>query len=395
MSDTYSLKKIIILGSTGSVGSNTLNVIKRNSSFDVHAITGNNNYKLLAKQALQFNPKYAVIGNKNHYIKLKDLLKKTSIIVESGYDSILSIASIKSDVTVSAISGNAGIASTFSSIGNAAILALANKESIVSGGKMLFALAKNNGTKIIPIDSEHSAIFNILEKYNKKDIANIIITASGGPFLNYSKSDMAHITPSDALKHPTWVMGEKITIDSSTLMNKGLEIIEACYLFNMKHQDIDVIIHPQSIVHSMVNLKDGSTIAQLGNPDMRLPISSAIFWPKCMPDAIKKLNLSKIQNLSFYDPDLDRFPALSLARNVIEVGGGAPIVYNKANEIAVNAFLLKKIKFLDIFKVVEMSLNDCNLINLKIDDLNNIFEIITLSEESALKSINKIVGSVV
>ena len=186
MSDTNSLKKIIILGSTGSVGSNTLNVIKRNLSFDVHAITGNNNYKLLAKQALQFNPKYAVIGNKNHYTKLKDLLKKTSIIVESGYDSILSIASIKSDVTVSAISGNAGIASTFSSIGNAGILALANKESIVSGGKMLFALAENNGTKIIPIDSEHSAIFNILEKYNKEDIANIIITASGGPFLNYS-----------------------------------------------------------------------------------------------------------------------------------------------------------------------------------------------------------------
>lgn len=395
MTTLNELKKIIILGSTGSVGINTLSVIKKNPLFEVHAITGNDNYKLLAKQALQFNPKYVVIGNKAHYTELKDLLKNTSIIVESGYDSILSIAKIKSDVTVSAISGNAGIASTFASIGNAGILALANKESIVSGGKMLFELAKENATKIIPVDSEHSAIFNILEKFNKEDVVNIIITASGGPFLNYSNSDMKHITPFEALKHPTYVMGKKITIDSSTMMNKGLEIIEACYLFDIKHQDIDIIVHPQSIVHSMVNLKDGSTIALLGEPDMRLPISSAIMWPNYMPDAIKRLDLSKIKNLSFYNPDLNRFPSISLARNVIEVGGCAPIVYNKSNEIAVQAFLSEKIKFLDIFKVVEMSLNDCSQINNKIITLDNIFEITALSEKIALKNINKIVGSVI
>ncbi|MFQ3361739.1 MAG: 1-deoxy-D-xylulose-5-phosphate reductoisomerase [Alphaproteobacteria bacterium] len=394
MNTDNALKKIIILGSTGSVGSNTLNVIERNSLFDVLAITGNNNYRLLAKQALKFNPKYVIIGNKIHYKKLKYLLEKTSIIVESGYDSILSIAKMKSDITVCAISGNEGISSTFSCIGNTGILALANKESIVCGGQILFNLAKKHNTKIIPVDSEHSAIFNILEKFDKKDIENIIITASGGPFLNYSKKDMENITPSEALKHPTWTMGKKITIDSASMMNKGLEIIEACYLFDLKHQDIDVIIHPQSIVHSMVNLKDGSTIAQLGDPDMRLPISSAIFWPNYMPNAIKTINFSEIKNLSFSSPDLKRFPSLSLARYVIDVGCGAPIVYSKANEIAVNAFLLKKIKFLDIFKVVEMSLNDYELTSNKIVTLDNIFETVALSEKYALKCIDKIIGRV-
>ncbi len=348
-------KKIALLGSTGSIGTQTLDVISRfPGEFKVEVLTAGNNIKLLAQQAKKFLPDSVIIANKSHYLQLKEALKDIPVRVAAGNDAIEQIvAGSNIDLVVAAMVGYSGLKPTVAAIRAGKTIALANKETLVVAGEIIKKLVKESGSRIIPVDSEHSAIFQCLSGEAGNPIEKITLTASGGPFINFTAEMLQNVKPHEALKHPNWEMGNKVTIDSASLMNKGLEVIEAKWLFDLKPDQIKVIIHPQSIVHSLVHFADGSIKAQLGMPDMRVPILYALSWPDRYPSDLPKLNLSLCQSLTFSDPDFTRFRNLSLAYYALKQGGNMPCIMNAANEVAVNAFLGGKIGFMQMSDLVE------------------------------------------
>ncbi len=354
------MKKIAILGSTGSIGCNALDVVKKNPEcFQIVALAAGKNIALLREQIIEFRPKMVAAGTKESAQELQEALKvKDKIEILYGEDGLKEIASFPSaDIVLSSISGAAGLMPTLAAIEAGKDVALANKETMVTAGEIVTEKAKKKGVKIIPVDSEHSAIFQCLEGREYKNIRRIILTASGGPFLNFTKSELKKVKPRQALQHPKWKMGKKITIDSASLMNKGLEVIEAKWLFNMEIANIDVLIHPQSIVHSMVEFIDGAVLAQMGIPDMRIPIAYALTYPERITNDLPSLNLAEAQNLEFFKPDINKFPCLGLAYRAGISGGTAPAVLNAANEIAVEAYLEERIKFTDLSEIIEKVLN--------------------------------------
>jgi len=345
-------RRISVLGSTGSVGVSTLDLLdKAGAEVEVAALTAGRNVERLAEQARRWRPKLAVIQDETKLGELRDRLAGSGIEAGAGASAVADAAAADAQWVMSAIVGFAGLAPTLSAARAGAVIALANKESLVCAGPSLLRTSRLAGGVVIPVDSEHSAIFQVLDPQNAQHVSRLILTASGGPFRTWTAEQMAHATPEQALAHPNWDMGPKISIDSATMMNKGLEMIEAAYLFAMQAERVDVLIHPQSIIHSLVEYADGSTLAQLGAPDMRTPIACAFAWPDRLPWPAPKLDLTK-GPLSFEEPDYDRFPALRLAKAALAAGGSAPAVLNSANEIAVAAFLDRKIGFLDIAAIV-------------------------------------------
>ncbi len=351
-------KRIAIMGSTGSIGTQALEIARANPErLQVEVLTAQNNADLLIKQALEFEPNAVVIVDKAKYQYVKDALDKHDIKVFAGADALTQVVQMDTiDIVLAAIVGFAGLKSTIAAIEAGKPVALANKETLVVAGALVTNLAKEKGVNIFPVDSEHSAIFQCLAGEFHNKIEKIILTASGGPFRGKDKKFLSTVTKENALKHPNWTMGAKITIDSATMMNKGLEIIEAGWLFSLKPEQIEVIIHPQSIVHSLVQFEDGSIKAQLGLPDMRLPIQYALFYPQRVPSTFNRFDFASYPNLSFEKPDAENFPALILAREAMKKGGNLPCVLNAANEVAVGAFLKDEISFLDIADVVEKSM---------------------------------------
>ncbi|MHA1599154.1 MAG: 1-deoxy-D-xylulose-5-phosphate reductoisomerase [Alphaproteobacteria bacterium] len=350
-------RSVTILGSTGSVGSNTVDLVKRSPDrFVVEALTANTNAQGLAEQALLLKAKLAVVADEAAYGELKTALSGSGIEVAAGSDAVLEAASRPSDWVMASIVGTAGLAPTLKAVERGAIVGLANKECLVSAGPVMVKEIERHGATLIPVDSEHSAIFQVFDFDDPSKVARIILTASGGPFREKSRDEMAVMTPVQAVAHPNWDMGAKISIDSATMMNKGLELIEAYYLFPVAEEKIEILVHPQSVVHSMVDYVDGSVLAQLGTPDMRTPIAYALGWPGRMQTPAERLDLAAIGALTFEAPDTDKFPALRLARDALKKGGNAPTSLNAANEVAVAAFLAGKIGFLDIVSIVEKTL---------------------------------------
>jgi len=365
---------VSILGSTGSIGCNTVDLLARNpGTFSVQALTGNRNVKLLAEQALQLGAKLAVVADESLYGELKDLLSGSAVEVAAGDAAVVEAAARPSDIVVAAIVGTAGLKPTLQATRRGALVALANKETLVSAGAIMTEEVKNGGATLIPVDSEHSAIFQVFDFERAESVSKITLTASGGPFREKTLAEMQVMTPAQAVAHPNWDMGAKISIDSATMMNKGLEMIEAFHLFPVTSDEIEVLVHPQSVIHSMVSYVDGSVLAQLGTPDMRTPIAYALAWPARMAAPSETLSLANIGTLTFEAPDLVRFPALRLARESLEAGGSAPTVLNAANEIAVAAFLGGQIGFLDIAQTVERVLDDMDTVALA--DIETVFAI--------------------
>lgn len=353
-------QKLAILGSTGSIGTQALEIVRQHpDKFEIVALTANSNWELLAEQVKEFQPKHALICDESQYQNLKQSVFNTEVI--SGSENLPYIASMKDvDIVLNSLVGFAGFESTLEAVKAEKKIALANKESLVVGGKLITdALAKSEA-QLIPVDSEHSAMLQCLAGESYKDIEKIIITASGGPFINFSKEQMESVTVKQALNHPNWEMGAKITIDSSTMMNKGLEIIEAHWLFNIPIKKIQPVIHPQSIIHSIITFIDGSSKAQLGLPDMKVPIIYALSYPERIPLDTPRMDWQEVQNLSFEPVDYQRFPCVKLAMESIEVGGYAPAVLNAANEVAVERFLNKEISYIHIPKIVGKSLEKIN-----------------------------------
>lgn len=351
-------KSVTILGSTGSIGCNTLDLISREKEkFNVKALTANKNVKKLAEQVISVDADLAVIADDSLLSELKDALSGTSIKAASGQSGLDEAASMDAEWVMSSIVGAAGLKPTLSAVRRGATIALANKECLVCAGSFMMDQVRDHGATILPVDSEHNAIFQVFDFDNPETIDKVTLTASGGPFWNTPVSELGSITPEQAVNHPNWSMGAKISVDSATMMNKGLEIIEAYYLFPISKDKLDVLIHPQSIIHSMVSYMDGSVLAQLGTPDMRTPISYALGWPDRMKTPSKKLDLAEIGKLSFIKPDDEHFPSLKITREVLQNGGSAPTILNASNEVAVYAFLEGKIGFLDIAKIVEETLS--------------------------------------
>jgi 1-deoxy-D-xylulose-5-phosphate reductoisomerase len=346
------MKNIAILGSTGSIGRSTLDVIAQNRErFRVVALSAGSNIDLFEEQIKTFSPDLVAVADKDAADALRKRLKGVEIL--SGFEGINCVAAHPdADFVLSAIVGSAGLLPTITAIKAGKTVGIANKEALVMAGDIVMKEAKKNRVKVIPVDSEHSAVSQCIEGHNSEEIRRIILTASGGPFVNKTKDALRNIKPKDALKHPNWIMGKKITIDSATLMNKGLEVIEACWLFDISPEKVDVLIHPQSIVHSLVEFKDRSCLAQMSMPDMRGPISYALSYPERLAEPILGLELEKIGSLTFRKPDHDMFPCLSYAYEAIKTGGTVPAVLNAANEIAVYAFLDDKIGFNDIPAVI-------------------------------------------
>lgn len=350
-------KSVSILGSTGSVGCSTIDLIRRQpADFRVEALSGNRNVDLLARQAIEVNAKLAVVADPKRFGDLKDALAGTGISVAAGPEAVVEAASRPAEWVMAAIVGAAGLAPTLEAVKRGATVGLANKECLVSAGDIFIREIERHGATLLPVDSEHSAIFQVFEFDQPEKVSKIILTASGGPFRTASKADMAKVTPEQAVAHPNWDMGAKISIDSATMMNKGLELIEAFHLFPVSEAQIEILVHPQSIIHSLVEYVDASVLAQLGTPDMRTPIAYALAWPSRMPAPAPKLSLAEIGTLTFEAPDPERFPALRLAREALRAGGSAPTVLNAANEIAVARFLAGEIGFLDIPRLVESAL---------------------------------------
>jgi 1-deoxy-D-xylulose-5-phosphate reductoisomerase len=347
------MKRISILGATGSIGTSTLDLVARNRDrFACVAITAQDNVDALAQAAKTFGASLAVIGNDAHYGALKDALSGSTIAVAAGASGLEEAADAESDLVMSAIVGAAGLKPTLKAIERGATIALANKETLVSAGPVVKRALAKSGAKLLPVDSEHNAIFQVFDAARPDSVSKVILTASGGPFRTHSRAQMAGMTPEQAVKHPKWSMGAKISVDSATLMNKGLELIEAHQLFPVHADQLDVVIHPQSVVHSLVEYIDGSMLAQLGSPDMRTPIAYALAWPERMVSPSPRLNLAEIATLEFFAPDLEQFPALALAWAALRAGGRSPTILNAANEVAVAAFLNREIGFLDIAAVV-------------------------------------------
>jgi 1-deoxy-D-xylulose-5-phosphate reductoisomerase len=353
-------KRIALLGSTGSIGTQTLDVIARfPDEFEVEILTAGSNTKLLAQQARKFLPDSVVIGNKAKYPLLKNALRDLPVKVYAGNETIEQIVTGPNiDLVVAGMVGYSGLKPTVAAIKAGKKIALANKETLVVAGEIIKKLVKESGSRIIPVDSEHSAIFQCLAGESGNPIERITLTASGGPFLNFTREMLEKVRPHEALKHPNWEMGNKVTIDSASLMNKGLEVIEARWLFDLPADRIKVIVHPQSIIHSLVHFADGSIKAQMGMPDMRIPILYALSYPDRYQSDLPKLDLNLHQTLTFCDPDLKRFRNLALAYHALKEGGNMPCIMNAANEIAVNAFLAGKIGFLQMSDLVEYTMEN-------------------------------------
>lgn len=376
------MKELVILGSTGSIGTQSLEVARR-QGYKVSGLVAGGNIELLEKQARVWKPKTVAVFNEEKAKDLKIKLQDTDIKVLSGSDGVCEVAIGKGDTVVNAIVGIAGLKPTLSAIDSGKTIALANKETLVTGGEIVKKRAKEKGVSILPVDSEHSAIFQSLQGTPNGSLKKILLTASGGPFFGKCKKDLENVTVKEALNHPNWSMGAKITIDSATLMNKGLEVIEAVHLFDIKASNIEVLVHRQSIIHSGVELSDGAVIAQLGTPDMRLPIQYALTYPERSDYAFEKLDLFKVGTLTFEKPDTDTFRCLPLCIKAINEGGIKPTVVNGANEEAVRLFLDGKIKFLQIADLVEKALNSVD--NKKEFSLNDIFEADALAREIVRK----------
>jgi len=350
-------RKVSVLGSTGSVGVSTLDLFeKAGVEVEMVALAAGRNVELLVEQALRWRPKLAVIQDETALPRLRAALAGAGIATAAGASAVVEAAAMDAQWVMSAIVGFAGLAPTLAAARSGAIVALANKESLICAGPALLRTAKLAGGVVIPVDSEHSAIFQVFSPANAQHVSRLILTASGGPFMGWSRAQMARATPEQARAHPKWSMGVKISIDSATMMNKGLEVIEAAYLFAMPPERVDVLIHPQSIIHSLVEYADGSTLAQLGPPDMKAPIACAFAWPDRLPWPAQKLDLARMGPLTFEDPDLERFPALQIAKDALVAGGAAPTVMNAADEVAVQAFLDRRIGFLDIATTVAETL---------------------------------------
>jgi 1-deoxy-D-xylulose-5-phosphate reductoisomerase len=346
-------RTVTVLGSTGSVGTQTVELLAgAPERFRVRALVAGRNAALLAEQAIALNAERAVISDPTRYQELREALAGTEITVAAGPDAVIEAASLPVDWTMAAITGAVGLAPTLAAIRGGGVIALANKEALVCAGEVMLRAVKAAGATLLPVDSEHNAIFQSLADGNHGAVERIVLTASGGPFRTASMEDMAKATPEAALKHPVWSMGAKISIDSATLMNKGLEVIEAARLFSLAEDRIGVLVHPQSVIHGMVCYHDGSIVAQLGSPDMRIPISHTLAWPARMATQSPRLDLAALARLDFAEPDMVRFPALALARDALRAGGGAPTVLSAANEVAVEAFLQRRIGFLDIASTV-------------------------------------------
>ena len=348
------VRSVSVLGSTGSVGTQTIELLTADPErFRVRALVAGRNAALLAEQAIALRAEIAVLADASGYATLRDALAGTGIKVAAGPEAVIAAAALDADWTMAAITGAAGLAATLAAIRRGAYVGLANKEALVCAGDVMLRAVQQAGATLLPVDSEHNAIFQSLADGNHGAVEKIVLTASGGPFRTASLQEMARATPEAALRHPVWSMGAKISIDSATMMNKGLELIEAARLFSLAETAIDVLIHPQSVVHGMVYYHDGSVMAQLGSPDMRIPIAHTLAWPKRMRTTSRRLDLAAVSRLEFTTPDLLQFPALRLAREALQAGGGTPTILNAANEIAVEAFLQRRIGFLEIAQTVD------------------------------------------
>ncbi len=352
------MRTVTVLGSTGSVGCSTVDLLTAHSGqFKVRCLTGGRNVAALAQQAIALHADRAVIADLSCYSALQEALAGSGIAVAAGEAAVIEAASVPADWTMAAIAGAAGLPATLAAIRRGGAIAFANKEALVCAGEVMLQAVRDAGATLLPVDSEHNAIFQAMAEGNGRFVERITLTASGGPFRTASLAEMAAATPERALKHPVWSMGAKISIDSATMFNKGLELIEAARLFDLPESQVDVLVHPQSVVHGLVAYSDGSVLAQLGSPDMRIPIAHALAWPARLPTNSPRLDLAAVARLEFAAPDLERFPALRLARDALRAGGGAPTILNAANEVAVAAFLAREIGFLEIAFVVEAVLD--------------------------------------
>ena len=352
-------RRITVLGSTGSVGKSTVSLLEAapEGQFDIVALVAGRDWQGLAAQARRLKARHAVLADPSQYAALKEALAGTEIQVAAGPEAVIAAASLPADWTMAAIVGAAGLPATMAALARGGVMAIANKESLVCAGEPVLAAARAGGATILPVDSEHNAIFQALDMRDPSAVAKIILTASGGPCRTMSMAEMALVTPEVAVRHPIWSMGAKISVDSATMFNKGLELIEAARLFPVPESRIEVLVHPQSTVHGLVQYTDGSVLAQLGTPDMRTPIAHALAWPSRMAASVPPLDLIALGKLEFFAPDPVRFPALRLSREALRAAGGAPTILNAANEIAVGLFLEKRLRFLDIAAVVEETLS--------------------------------------
>jgi 1-deoxy-D-xylulose-5-phosphate reductoisomerase len=350
-------RSVTILGSTGSIGCNTIDLLERApGAYRIEALTASGNVERLAAQARRLNARLAVTADDGRYLELKAALSGSGVRAAAGREALTEAAALPAEWVMAGIVGAAGLAPTLTAIRRGAVVALANKECLVCAGALMVDEVRSHGATLLPVDSEHNAIFQVFDAARPERVERIILTASGGPFRTFDLQRMAGVTPEQAVAHPNWEMGAKISIDSATMMNKGLEMIEALHLFPVRPDQIEVVVHPQSVVHSLVAYVDGSVLAQLGTPDMRTPIAYTLAWPDRIASPSPRLDLARIAALTFEAPDPHRFPALRLARAALEAGGSAPIVLNAANEIAVRGFLARRIGFLDITRIVEQCL---------------------------------------
>ncbi|WP_286831538.1 MULTISPECIES: 1-deoxy-D-xylulose-5-phosphate reductoisomerase [Kordiimonas] len=373
MSDTVK-KSVTVLGATGSVGQSTLDLVSRNpNKFNIIALTAYSRVEELAKSAIAFKAQLAVIGDESKLVVLKDLLEGTGVEAAAGEEALIDAAARPSDIVMAAIVGAAGLRPTMAAVRRGATVALANKECLVCAGDLLMTEVAEHGATLLPVDSEHNAIYQVFDFGAAKSVDRLILTASGGPFLGRSRADLMGVTPAQAVAHPNWDMGAKISVDSATMMNKGLEVIEAFHLFPVTKDQIEVLVHPQSVIHSMVEYHDGSVLAQLGSPDMRTPIAYSLAWPERMEAPVKRLSLAEIGSLTFQAPDYEAFRCLALAKEALDAGGAAPAVLNAANEIAVEGFLTGQIGFMDIPSLVEETLAQTDM--KAPQSLTNVFEI--------------------
>lgn len=350
-------KRLVVLGATGSIGDSTLDLVTRAPEhYEIAALTGHGNIDKLAELARRHRPRFVAVGDAGQGAALADALAGTGIAHGAGPQALLDAATIEADLVVSAIMGAAGLPPTLAAIEAGRHVALANKETLVTAGELVTRRCAERGVRLLPVDSEHNAIFQVFDAVSPQTVEKVILTASGGPFRTWTKEAIAAATPAQALKHPKWTMGAKITIDSASLMNKGLELIEALHLFPITHHQLDVLVHPQSIIHGLVSYRDGSVLAQMGAPDMRTPISFCLGWPERRGTPSARLDLAAVGSLSFEAPDLDRFPCLALAKAAMARGGTATAVLNAANEVAVAAFLAQRLSFGGIAETVDMAL---------------------------------------
>ncbi|MBO9709382.1 MAG: 1-deoxy-D-xylulose-5-phosphate reductoisomerase [Caulobacter sp.] len=386
-------RKVVVLGSTGSIGVSTLDLFEQSGvAVEILALTAGRNVEKLAEQALRWRPKVAVIDDESRLDELRQRLAGSGVQAAAGAAAVVEAATMGADWVMSAIVGAAGLAPTLAAARTGAVIALANKESLVCAGPALLRTARASGGKVIPVDSEHSAIFQVLQDDCLEQVSRLILTASGGPFRTWDKTAMAQATPEQAVAHPNWSMGAKISVDSATMMNKGLEMIEASYLFDTPQERIDVVIHPQSVIHSLVEYADGSTLAQLGPPDMRSPISCAFSWPQRLSWPAKRLDLAAYGQLTFEAPDHDRFPTIEIAREALRLGGGAPAAMNAANEVAVAAFLDRRIGFLDIARAVTGTLERMNGLGNLAENDGDALESAMMTDASARRIAAEVVG---